>query len=103
MFLLCLGGIIFAIVRWRRHPRVSVMTALSLVVYAIEAVSFSLFLYWFPRLMEPLRLTSAGMNNLYSVVFFLEDFVFAAVIILLVAAALTGRGTETETAPGAPT
>lgn len=102
MFLLCLAGILFAIIYWRRHPRVSLMTLLALVIYAVEAVLFTLFLYWLPELMHTMRLSSNATDWFYAVIFFLEDFVFALVIILLVGAALSGRGPAEKATPPMP-
>ena len=97
MFLLCLGGIVFAIIRWKRHPRVSLMTVLALVIYAVEAVLFTFLLYWLPNLTSTIHLSSTAMDWFYNVLFFCEDFVFAGVIILLVGAAFTGRSAEVVT------
>ena len=98
MFLLSLGVIVFAIVRWKRHPRVSLMTMLAFVVYTVEGTLFSVFLYWLPRLMDTMRLPPRGTENLYFVLFFFEDFVFALIIILLVGAAFSGRGAHANEA-----
>jgi hypothetical protein len=92
MLLLVLGGSAFAIIRWKRHPRVSLMTLLALIIYIVEAILFILFLYWLPDLMHTMRLTPKAESWLYSVIFFFEDFVFALIIILLVGAAFSGRG-----------
>lgn len=91
LFLLSLGGIIFAIVRKKRHPRVSLMTVLALIIFTLEGILFSFFMYWLPQLTMKMGLSVAALDWFYGVLFFCEDFVFAAVIILLVAAAFTGR------------
>ena len=102
MLLLSLGGIIFAIVRWKRHPRVSLMTVLALAIYMFEGILFSMFLYWLPNLMSTMRLSRAAGDNFYFVLFFFEDFVFALVIILLVGAAFSGRAAQVEAYPPPP-
>jgi hypothetical protein len=102
MLLLVLCGIIFALVRWKRHPRVSLMTLLALVIYFVEAVLFILFLYWLPDMMRAMRLSGMAWGWLYTVIFFFEDFVFALVIILLVSAALSGRGPAEKAYPPMP-
>ena len=68
------------------------MTAVALVIYAVEAVLFSLLLYWLPNVMRPMHLSVTADEWFYNVIFFFEDFVFALVIILLVGAAFSGRG-----------
>lgn|SRR5882724_11282207 len=102
MLLLSLGGIIFAIVRWKRHPRVSLMTVLALAIHMFEGILFSIFLYWLPDLMFKMRLSPAAGDNFYFVLFFFEDFVFALVIILLVGAAFSERGARDEAYPPLP-
>jgi hypothetical protein len=94
MLLLCLTGIIFAVIRWKRHPRVSLMTLSALVIYLVEALVFIVFLYWVPDLMQTMRLSPSASGWAYSVIFFIEDFVFAAILLLLVGAAFTGRQRE---------
>jgi hypothetical protein len=102
MLLLCVGGILFAIVRWKRHPRPSLMTVLSLVIYLVEGMLFIAFLYWIPDLMFAMKLTPKVSGWLYTMIFFFEDFVFALVIILLVGAAYSGREAITDSAPPPP-
>ena len=99
MLLLCLGGILFAVARWKRHPRVSLMTLSAMLIYLVEAIVFIVFLYWLPNLLQPMRLTPGTESWIYSIIFFFEDFVFALVIILLVGAAFTKR--EPQAALGA--
>ncbi len=102
MLLLSLGGIIFAIVRWKRHPRVSLMTVLALAIYMFERTLFAVFLYWLPNVIYKIIPSPAAVDNAYFVLFFFEDFVFALVIILLVGAAFTGRGAQGEAYPPLP-
>ena len=94
MLLVCLGGSVFAVLRWKRHPRVSLMTLIALLLYLIEGIVFIAFLYWVPDLMQAMRLSSKASGWLYTIIFFFEDFVFVAVLLLLVGAALTGRRRE---------
>jgi len=96
MLLLSLGGIIFAIVRWKRHPRVSLMTVLALAIHMFEGILFAVFLYWLPSVIYKISPSRAAVDNTFFVLFFLEDFVFALVIILLVGAAFTGRVAQDE-------
>ena len=91
MLLLALGGTIFAIIRWKRHPRVSLMTVIALVIYMIEAFLFSVFLYYLPDLIQAMHFSSKAIDWLYFFVFFFEDLVPALVILLLVGAAFSQR------------
>ena len=97
LLLLVLSGIGFAIVRWQRHPRVSLMTVLALGLYLLESLTFAVIYHWLPNLFYSLKLTSQNISTLDSVLQVIEDFAYAAVLILLVAAAFTGRSRERVT------
>ena len=99
MILLAVGGIIFALVRWRFNPRASLITVIALLIYLIDMVVFTTFLYYFPQLTASWRLSSSAREWFDWIIFFLEDFVTAAMIVLLTAAAFIGRNkTASQTA-----
>jgi hypothetical protein len=97
LLLLLAGGTGFAIFRWKRHPRVSLMTVLALVICLVETVVFSILYYWFPRYLFSLRLSGQMIDTIESALLLTDDFLFAAVLILLVAAAFTGRNPRSFT------
>ena len=71
------------------------MTVIALGFYLVESWVATIFFYYLP---EMLRSTSpASRSTLYTIIYFIEDFGFAAVLILLVAAAFTGRRPATVT------
>ncbi|HEY5839120.1 MAG TPA: hypothetical protein VIT19_08800 [Pyrinomonadaceae bacterium] len=91
MLLLAIGGIVFAFMRWKLHPRASLMTVVALGIYLVDMVVYTLLLYWLPSLVEPMRMSPSASRFFYSVVYFIEDIVFAVTLILLVAAAFANR------------
>jgi len=91
LLLVVLAGIVFAFARWKRHPRVSLMTVLGLGIYLIDAFAFALLFHYLPRFFDSLKLTSQNISILDSVLQVCDDFVYAAVLILLVAAAFSQR------------
>ena len=91
MLLLALGGIVLAIMRWKLHPRASLMTVVALGIHLVDMVVYTLILYWLPSLVEPMRMSASASRFFYSVVYFIEDIVNAVTIILLVAAAFANR------------
>jgi hypothetical protein len=97
LLLLVLGGMGFAIVRWKRHPRVSLMTVLALGLYLLDTVTFAVLYYWLPNVFYSLKLTAQNISTLESVLQIIDDFAYAAVLILLVSAAFTGRGRDRAT------
>ena len=67
MLLLALGGIVFAFMRWKLHPRASLMTVVALGIYLVDMVVYTLILYWLPSIVEPMRMsTSASAFLLFS-------------------------------------
>jgi hypothetical protein len=95
MLLLVLGGIVFAIMRWKSHPRASLMTIVALGIYLVDMVVYTMILYWLPSIVEPMRMSTSASRFFYSVVYFIEDIAFAVTIILLVAAAFADRKVRT--------
>jgi hypothetical protein len=98
VLLLAAGGIVFALIRWKRHPRVSLMTVIALVVFLIDAFAYSTILYLLPDIFRPLHLSFKATEWLYFFVYILEDLVYALVIVLLFLAAFTQRKTATADA-----
>ena len=91
MLVFAIGAIVFALVRWKRSPRASLMTAIAFVIFLIDFVIFNIFLYWFPEITKAWRLSISAREWIDGIVFFLEDFVTAAIFLLLTFAAFTGR------------
>jgi hypothetical protein len=91
MLLLALGGIVFALMRWKLHPRASLMTIVALGIYLVDMVVYTMILYWLPSIVEPMRMSTSASRFFYSVVYFIEDIVMAVTILLLVAAAFANR------------
>ena len=86
-----LGGLGFAIARWKKHPRVSLLTIAGLGFYLVESWFFAFVFHYLPTSFETLRLTEKNIGILDSVLQLLDDFAFAIVLILLVAAAFSQR------------
>lgn len=91
------AGLIFALVRWKRHPRVSLMAALALFLYFVRLTLFAIFNYYLPNLFAGVfHVSDQGVSWAYTVFFFFEDLAFAGILILLVAAAFSQRGQTPE-------
>ena len=100
LFLLLLGGIGFALMRWNRHPRVSFLTILGLFLYLLESIFFTFIVFMLPTLLPAGArfVASDSLDSLYMVLFLLDDFAYAAVIIVLVSAVFAQRKLEQATA-----
>jgi hypothetical protein len=100
VMLVAVAGLIFALVRWRRHPRVSLMTSLALILYFVRLTLFTIFNYYLPNLFAGVfRVSEQGVSWAYTALFFFEDLAFAGILILLVAAAFSQRGRTPEISP----
>ena len=97
LILTILGGIGFAVYRWKRHRRISLMAVLALGFYLFDALAFPIIFYLLPSFLFRLHLTAQNMSTVDYLLQVLDDFVYAAVLILLVAAAFAGRVRESVT------
>jgi len=93
MLLLCFAGIIVAWVYSKRTPKASLLTALGLGLYLLQAFIHTGIVSWLPQLAPKLPFSFA---NFYTFVSVLDNFAVAAVIILMVAAAFTGRHSNSQ-------
>jgi Na+/H+ antiporter NhaC len=97
LLLLLLAGIGFAIARWKRHPRVSLMTTLGLAFYLIETLLFATLYHWLPVFFFNMKMSVEAADIAEIVLRLADDLLYAAVLILLVAAAFTGREPQSFT------
>ena len=73
------------------------MTVVALGLYLIDTLAFAIIFYLLPSFFFRLDLTPQNISTLESVFQVLDDFVYAAVLLLLVAAAFSGRVRESVT------
>jgi hypothetical protein len=98
--LVVLAGIVFAIVRWKRHPKVSALTVAGLVLFQFQSLTFSSLYYFLPQLAKR-GWTWRSIDNLSIVLDLCHDVFFSGAIALLAAAVFSGRspqaaGSQTE-------
>lgn len=94
LLIILIAAIIFAIVRWRRHPSVSLMAVIGLGLYVGKVFLFTALSYSVPKIRVSMNLSSAIANHLFEALNFLNNLVWAAILIFLVAAAFTGRNSN---------
>jgi uncharacterized membrane protein len=73
------------------------MAVAALGLYLFDTLAFAILYYLLPSFFFRLHLTVQNVSTIESVMQLLDDFVFAAVLILLVAAAFIGRVRESVT------
>lgn len=91
LLLFLVGAIIFGIARWKRHPRVSAMVVSALTIYLLASSTFGILYHVVPEFLFRLRLTSGSIIILEDVMLLCDEFIYAGVLILLVAAAFSRR------------
>jgi hypothetical protein len=52
LYLLWLLGIILALVRWRRHPTVSILAGLAFVILILNAMASTITIAWLPGYLQ---------------------------------------------------
>lgn len=92
VLLVWLVGVVLAIVHWRHHPRVSLLTVIGLAVLTVMTV-VSVFLgTWLPRwLFESGRMSVNELGNVMAVVRVVESLISAGAFGLILAAIFSGR------------
>ena len=101
MLLFALTGIVVAILLRKRHPKVSWLTALGLLLFIAQSLSFATVFYLLPRLHER-GFSYGSLNNLYLLVAFCRDIFYSGVIALLVGAVLSQRSAKQIVLPPKP-
>src|SRR6185295_117874 len=99
IFAIAFIGILVALVRMKHHLRVSLLTILALIIYALQGMFFYLFTTVLIDFMAKMRLSPSAGEWVYFFAYFFEDFVFVMVIVLLVIAAYKGRNKSYELTP----
>ena len=99
VMLVVLAGLVFAIIRWRRHPKVSALTVAGLLLFQLQSLAFSSLYYFLPRLADH-GWTWRSIVHLSIGLDICHDLVFTVAFALLAVAIFTGR-TQPETASGA--
>ena len=100
VMLVVLTGLIFAIIRWRRHPRVSALTIAGLLLFQLQSLAFSSLYYFLPRLADH-GWTWRSIDHLSIGLDICQDLVFSVAIALLAAAVFTGRTRQNAASPPA--
>ena len=91
ILLVALGGIAFAIIRWRRHPGVSLLVTIGLLFYIIKLTIFAALYYWLPTLRVSMKMSYRAISNLYDLTSIVSDITFSIVLVILVVAAFYRR------------
>jgi hypothetical protein len=67
LFLVWLAGIILAIMRWQRHPRVSLLVLIALILILIETIINSFLGIWIPLMLSQQGATPGQMGTILAI------------------------------------
>ena len=93
MMLVVLAGIVFAIIRWKRHPKVSTFAIAGLLLFQIQSLAFSSIYYKLPELADR-GWTWAAIDNLSIAIDVGHDIFYALAIALLASAIFSNRNLQ---------
>lgn len=93
MLVLCVLGMVVAVIRWKVHPGASLLVLIALGMELILSIVFMLLFFGLGTFAVSYAIPSSAW--MYTGLYFLQDIFFAIVIILLVKAALTDRQVAT--------
>jgi hypothetical protein len=80
-----------ALVRIRRHPKVSLITLAGVAIYFFRLIFFPLVFYYVPDMGQSLRINPSQMEWWYTAINVIDDAFLAFVAVLFVVAAFAGR------------
>jgi hypothetical protein len=89
LFLVLIGGLIFAVIRWKRHRRTSLLASIGISVYLLSILVVSSTYYVVPGLLERMHISMA--TQVFTVIQIIDDLVYSGVLILLIGAAFSER------------
>ncbi len=90
VMLVTVGGIVFAIVRRKRHPKVSGLAIAGLILFQLQSLAFSSLYYLLPRLASR-GWSWASIDNLSLVLDISHDVLYASSIAVLAVAVFSQR------------
>jgi len=75
---------IFAIIRWKRNPKVSLLVLISLALLFIHGIAFTIIYNWVPGwFIKPGAYDAKAMRNVYLVLGLISNTISAVIFALL--------------------
>lgn len=91
--LMFVAGLVFAIIRWKKYPRISLAVAIAMLLLSVHAIVFALAYVFLPDLLiDPREFSSR--RTIFLVLSFLYNLGLAVCLGVLVAAIFMQRGNE---------
>ncbi|HEX8227863.1 MAG TPA: hypothetical protein VF826_00970 [Chloroflexia bacterium] len=86
-----IGGIIFAVLNWEKHPRVSRLTAIALGLLIALNVVGTILAFWLPLAVYRGSNSSTTLGLTFAIIGVVESFIAAGAWVLLLMAVFKGR------------
>lgn len=91
VYLVWLAGFFLAVLRWRRHPRISMLVAIAMGIFLVSGVGVSLFNAFLPAIAHSTGTSMRGISILISAVSIGRILLSVIGFSLLIAAAMGWR------------
>jgi hypothetical protein len=100
LLLVWLVGIVLAVTRWQRHPKVSLLALIALVLALLETILNGLLSVWLPMMLTEQGMDSMQIGTVFGVWRFISSIVGAVIWGLVLAAIFRWRDDLIAPVPG---
>ncbi|MCX7048028.1 MAG: hypothetical protein NTX50_21395 [Candidatus Sumerlaeota bacterium] len=91
MFLVFLAGIILALVRWNRHPLVSILTCIGFAIICLMLIAVTSLNNWLPRYMARSGEAAPNLGAMFNIIHIIGSILGACGWGFILAAIFMGR------------
>ena len=100
VILIWLVGIVLAVTRWQRHPKVSLLALIALVLALLETIVNGFLSVWIPVMLTEQGVSTAQMGTVFGIWRFISSIVGAVIWGLVLAAIFRWRDDLIPPVPG---
>jgi hypothetical protein len=100
LLLVWLVGIVLAVARWQRHPKVSLLALIALVLALLETILNGFLSVWIPVMLTEQGMTSMQIGTAFAIWRFVASLVGAVIWGLVLAAIFRWRDDLVPPIPG---
>ena len=101
LFLVWLVGIVLAVTRWQRHPKVSMLALIALVLTLLETIISNFLSIWLPIMLTEQGTSATQIGTIFGIWRFIASLVGAVIWGLVLAAIFRWRDELIPPVPGA--
>lgn len=86
LFLAWVAGLVLAVMRWKKHPRVSLLVTIALVIILVEAIINTSLGIWLPWMLTQQGMAYTQIGTILAIWGFISSLVNAGIWVLLLVA-----------------